>query len=52
VSWIFVYSSVRRMVLWPTIFDASMLDPLTSCHHVMLARRKGRPIQAEQAVMT
>jgi hypothetical protein len=26
VSWIFVYSSVIRTVLWPAIFDASMLD--------------------------
>jgi hypothetical protein len=27
-------------VLWPAIFDASMLDPPTSCLQVMLARRK------------
>jgi len=40
VSWIFVYSSVIRTVLWPAIFDASMLDPPTSCRQVMLARRK------------
>src|ERR1039458_5153208 len=40
VSWIFVYSSVIRTVLWPAIFDVSMLDPPTSCLHVMLARRK------------
>lgn len=26
VSWIFVYSWVIRAVLWPAIFDASMLD--------------------------
>src|ERR1017187_6553948 len=40
LSWIFVYSSVIRTVLWPAIFDVSMLDPPTSCRHVMLARRK------------
>jgi hypothetical protein len=31
VSWIFVYSSVFRTVLWPAILYASMLDPPTSC---------------------
>src|ERR1019366_4588299 len=29
-----------RTVLWPAILDASMLDPPTSCRHVILARRK------------
>ena len=33
-----MYSSVIRTVLWPAIFDASMLEPPTSCRHVMLAR--------------
>ena len=36
----FVYSSVIRTVLWPAIFNASMLDPPTSCRQVILARRK------------
>ena len=40
VSWIFVYSPVMRTVLWPAIFEASILDPPASCHHVILARRK------------
>lgn len=35
-----MYSSVMRTVLWPAILDASMLDPPTSCRHVILARRK------------
>jgi hypothetical protein len=35
-----VYSSVIRTLLWPAIFDASMLDPPTPCRHVILARRK------------
>jgi hypothetical protein len=34
-----VYSSVIRTVLWPAIFEASMLDPPSSCLQVMLASR-------------
>jgi len=29
-----------RTVLWPAIFEASMLDAPSSCRQVMLARRK------------
>jgi hypothetical protein len=37
-SWVFVYSLFIRTVLWPAIFDASMLDPPASCRHVVCAR--------------
>lgn len=34
-----MYSSVIRVLAWTAIFEASMLEPPTSCRHVMLARR-------------
>jgi hypothetical protein len=36
-NWIFVYSSVIRIVLWPAISEASTPDPPTSCRQVMLS---------------
>jgi len=39
LSWTTVYSSVILVLACPAIFDASILEPPTSCRQVMLARR-------------